>query len=217
MSLELLGKGIYTIPEASRLSKISQDKIKRWINGYETARKRYTPIFKPDYRPINHRYAVSFLDLVELRFIDEFRRCGVKPHIIRSSWLRAKEISGSAHPFATLKFRTTGKFILADEGANLLELTRNQLEWTNIVNSYLIGGLEFDGGLRWWPLKESRRVVVDPQRRFGKPILHDSAVPTRAIANAYNVNGSIDEVANWFQVDDESVRDAIEFENQLAA
>jgi len=221
MALELLGKGIYTIPEASRLSKVGPGKIKRWISGYEVAGRPYNRVFAPDIPPIDHAYALSFHDLIEVRFINEFRKHGVSWPTIRIAFNKAMEILQSNHPFASRRFHTDGKHILAEvSDKKLLELVRDQLEWTDLIERYLVRGIEFtenDMAGRWWPLPESKRIVIDPTRRFGKPIVDKFAIPTSAIASAFNTEQSVEDVARWFQIDEESVRDAIEFEEQLAA
>jgi len=67
----------------------------------------------------------------------------------------------------------------------------------------------------WRP--RSNRVILDPQRSFGEPIVADEGIPTDILASAYVAEGSVDAVARWYEVDPAAVEDAVEFEFSLAA
>jgi uncharacterized protein (DUF433 family) len=71
--------------------------------------------------------------------------------------------------------------------------------------------------IRWWPLGEKRLVVLDPTRNFGRPIVARHGVPTEVLASAAKASGSIGEVTRWFEVAEREVRDAVEYEQRLAA
>lgn len=80
--------------------------------------------------------------------------------------------------------------------------------------------LEFADGDRatqWWPPQGRRRVVLDPLRSFGQPIIKKYSVPTAVLARAYSVEQSYETVARWFEVPSPTVRVAVDFEQQLAA
>jgi uncharacterized protein (DUF433 family) len=62
-----------------------------------------------------------------------------------------------------------------------------------------------------------RQVVLDPARAFGQPIVDREGVPTATLAESYEAEGSIERVAGWFEISVASVRDAVEFEQQLSA
>ena len=64
---------------------------------------------------------------------------------------------------------------------------------------------------------KSHRVVLDPCRNFGQPIISDEGVPTNVLARSVKANGSVEKVALWFEVSVRSVREAIEFEKRIAA
>jgi uncharacterized protein (DUF433 family) len=86
------------------------------------------------------------------------------------------------------------------------------------ILSGLYEGLAWDESgevLTWHP--RSNRVVLDPKRSFGEPIVEDEGVPTDILASAYVAEQSVGAVAKWYEVDPQSVRDAVEFELSLAA
>ena len=61
------------------------------------------------------------------------------------------------------------------------------------------------------------RFVCWPHRNFGRPIVAPHGVPTEVLAKAAKATGSIAEVARWYEVRETEIRDAVEFEQRLAA
>jgi uncharacterized protein (DUF433 family) len=223
----LLGLGIYTVPEAARLTHVAPKRIKRWIEGYDFKRRGEARIAAPLWpREIeSDELVLSFRDLLEVRFVDAFRRYGVSWKVIRIAAQHAAEIVQDSHPFSTKKFKTDGRSIFADivhdtGKAGLLDLHKDQWELKAVVDPFLFEGVEFSKigiePVRWWPLGTSRLVVIDPARSFGQPIVDPESIPTTILARAVKAEGSIDAVARWYLVPPKAVRDAVEFENQLS-
>jgi uncharacterized protein (DUF433 family) len=80
--------------------------------------------------------------------------------------------------------------------------------------------LEFDADAvaRWFPLGMTRKsIVVDPARAFGRPITTDGSVPAEIISEAAKIEGSPEKVAKLYGVPLLAVRDAVAFQQQLAA
>jgi uncharacterized protein (DUF433 family) len=128
----------------------------------------------------------------------------------------------TTHPFATKNFKTDGRGIFAEFGGNagnaVLELASSQLAFSQVVAPYLFGvQFEKDAAARWWPLGPKKRVVIDPTRSFGQPIVAEEGVPTAVLAKAVEVEGAEDVAARAYQVSIRSVRHAVEFEQKLAA
>jgi uncharacterized protein (DUF433 family) len=223
----LLGRGIYSLPEASRLTRISAARLRRWLCGYDFihAGKRHHSdrVIEGELPLMDETLALSFLDLQEARCLNEFRRRRVGWVTLREAHEKAKYELGTRHPFATGKFKTVGRRIMLDsaneEGDKILmDLVKDQLTFREVLRPYL-RGLEFleNVPVLWFPLEGSRRVVIDPQRAFGHPIVSRRGVPTSTLARAYRAERSFDKVARWYEVDLRSVRDAVRFENDLAA
>ncbi|HWA85894.1 MAG TPA: DUF433 domain-containing protein [Opitutus sp.] len=221
-----LGAGIYTIPEAARLSGVSAARIRRWLKGYgfktRKARHHSPPVWNGQLDPIEGKLAIGFRDLMEIRFVNAFLDAGVSWKTMRAAHVAAKAKLGSDQPFCTHQFVTDGREILQREAhasgdTSLLNITTDQREFDRLVSPFL-KELDFDGGVtRWWPLGRKRFVVVDPVKNLGQPTVTRSGVPTRVLARSVAANGSVDEVARWFEVATEEVRDAVEFEQSLAA
>jgi uncharacterized protein (DUF433 family) len=227
MSRSLLGTGIYTISEASRLTRIPPRRIRRWLLGYhyiqDGAVHASPAVLAPELPLLDGIPALGFLDLQEVRFVDAFLSRGVSWKTLRTTEERARLELGLSHPLSSGRFWTDGRNLLLEvaEGARdsaMLNLAKNQLELRRIVQPFL-SKLEFadDQAIRWWPMGRRRRVVVDPLRSFGQPVVSKEGVPTAVLSRALDVEKSVGRVASWFQVSRTSVKHAAEFEARLAA
>lgn len=224
LNYRFIGRGVYSLPEAERLTAIPRARIRRWARGYtynyRGERAFSGPVVKSYLAQVVGVPALDFADLIEMRFLDQLRERGVSWTIIRTAARKAREILKKEHPFLTRKFRSDGKRILLEIGRGtedqvLLDLVTDQYEVGRLIDRFLIYGLEFKGNevLRWYPLGRRKRVIVDPARSFGAPISPEG-VPTRVLAQTCVAEDSIEAVAHWYDVSPASVRHAVEFEHR---
>jgi uncharacterized protein (DUF433 family) len=229
VSFRLIGGGVYSLREAERLTGIPRRRIRRWTEGYQfvsTGRMRQSqPIIASTLRDSVDQPALSFADLIEIRFLYAFLQHGVSWPAIRIAAIRAREFLGRHHPFSTRLFKTDGHTILAEivrpgDDPKLLDLVRNQWELNDIVTPMLYAGIEFndlDEPYRWWPMGKKRGVVLDPARAFGAPVVADGGVPTQVLARAVAIEGSQKFVAQIYDVSRLAVRQAVAFEAHYSA
>jgi uncharacterized protein (DUF433 family) len=174
-----------------------------------------------DIRPLDDKLALSFRDLLELRFVDAFIKAGVSWKTMRRAHGNAQKELGTTHPFCSQRIATDGKNILlrqAEEDSDdaLLNLVTSQREFSRIVHDFL-KELEFCGDeIVWWPLGKNRQIMVDPRRNFGQPTVAKSGVPAQVLACSVRANSSEELVARWYEVQQDEIRDALEFEESLA-
>ena len=223
-----IGVGIYAIPEAAWITGVSASRIRRWMRGYKfrMGDKIHIsqPVWTPDLPNIDNTSALSFRDLIEIRFVDYFLKQGVSWNMLRKAAIFASEEVKSSHPFSTRKFKTDGKRIFSEmgeqhAGKKLLDLVIKQYALHAVVAPYLYEGLEFEGDepKRWFPLKNSKRVIIDPAVAFGQPTINPEGVPTLVLARAFDAEKDFDRVAHWYNVPRKSVQDAISYQQQRAA
>jgi len=220
--------GIYTVPDAARLTGVSTGRIRRWLRGYRytSRQKAYASpaLWHGQWEPIGHSLALGFLDLIEIRFVDAFLKAGVSWAMLRKAREKAHAMFKVSHPFCTNHFVTDGREIFVElhretGEPSLLEIVKKQQVFAQIIKPFL-KELEFEeesGVIRWWPLGDKRLVVLDPTRNFGRPIVAPHGVPTETLSNAVKASGSVAEVTRWFEVAEREVRDAVEYEQRLAA
>ncbi len=224
-----LGVGLYTFPEAARIIGVKPSTLRRWAKAYHyKSRNRayfHTPIitrYLDDEEPI-----LTFLELIELLFVKLFRSEGVSMSLIRQAAQRAAERWETPYPFAVKRFDTDGKYIFATLGREgnhhllLEDLSRGQLVFDRVVRPFF-RKLEYQGdadALKFWPMDRDGRVVLDPQRAFGKPIDAETGVPTLVLFDAVRAGQgqSAQEIAEWFEVPIAAVEAAVEYERSLEA
>jgi uncharacterized protein (DUF433 family) len=233
----VLGRGVYGASEALRLinfrrqyksstSTISRQTVARWLRGYDYYRdgvKHHSePLWEPDYKNEDDTIELSFRDLIEVRFVKTFRDLGLSLPTIRECFTRAVEAVKDQRPFSTQKFRTDGKTIFLEitHGVNegeLLDLRRRQGAFHRIVAPSL-HDLEFDADIvaRWYPLGKAQKIVIDPARAFGRPIVVSEGVPAEVLRDAVQAEGSEEKVARVYAVPLAAVREAVAFQQRLA-
>lgn len=223
----LLGVGIYTVPEAAQLTRVDAQRIRRWLRGYwyelRPSERTYSqPVFVGQLPIRNGHVELGFLDLIETMVVDALYRARVSWRDIRLAHKAAQRVLGRDHPFATHRFKTGSGQILLEVGAEiesrtLLNLVTDQLAFRSFLDPYLREAIDYDEiATRWWPMGEQRLVVIDPTRHFGQPII-TQGVPTTILAQAHKAGRSVESIARWYEVDEQAVKDAIDFENHLAA
>lgn len=226
-SHQLLGVGLYTFAEASRITGVPVAAIRRWLGGYNrtrpgVGRKHYEPIVASELPVIDGVRAANFLDLVELRVIHAILRKHplVSWSTIHRAYHNAQQAFGQYHPFANRRLRTDGRTVFAEMTAKkdkpLNDLAANQLVFKRLVNP-LLEDIEFDNqgrASRWTP-NQHRRIVIDPSRAFGQPIVASEGIATAVLAAAAK-NDDVQTVAKWYDVAPSSVRAALEYEKSLS-
>lgn len=169
---------------------------------------------------------LTFAELMELYFIRMFREEGVSMQAIRKASKTASERFSTEYPFSVKRFDTDGRtifatMILEEQDEVIVEdLRRGQYVFDQIVKPFF-RKLEFRGTqdvVRFWPMEKKGLVVLDPMRKFGKPIDSKSGIPTRAIYDAVHAGTGQTQrdVANWFGIPERAVRAAMAFEKSLA-
>jgi uncharacterized protein (DUF433 family) len=224
----IIGRGIYSLSDAQRLTGVPTRRIRRWTTGYDFTKggvlRHSTPVIANDLSAELGVPALDFVDLLEVRFLNAFREYGVSMKAIRIASMRAKELLGLTHPFSSQRFSTDRHTVLAEFVTEtgdevLLDLVRSQYELERLVARFLVGEVEFDDAgrpTRWRPLPNSRRIVIDPRRAFGAPILDEAGIPTLVLARAVQVEESLEVVAKLFGVEPAAVEDAYRYEASRA-
>ena len=218
----LLGVGIYTVREAARLTKMSASRIRRWLRGYTYkaggSLRRQAPVWRSRMPDSDEGLVLDFQDLCEIRIVDAFVRAGVSLQHVRKVASKARAELSSPHPFLTREFKVSGRKIFRESLGQLCEFSSDQAHFRGFIEDY-VKDIDFaqDEVLRWWPLGRARAVVIDPEYCFGKPVVVKFGVPTQVLAQAVRAEGNVGLVAGIYRVPERVVRDAVEYEQSLAA
>lgn len=218
-----LSGGFYTPSEVSRILRLSgPGLVNGWLKG---SARRTGPTLISQYP---NAPDVGFWDLIEVRFVDYFRGKGVSLPLIQKAAVRARDRFGTDHPFAlsNVKFKTDRREIFAEIGVEdsskeLEGMTTGQLSFYEVVEDFLAKGIEFDassGLARSWQPEPTKypSVILSPKIAHGQPSVVKGKVPTRALFLNWKADGfDYSATSDWFEVEEEVVRQAVEYELEL--
>jgi uncharacterized protein (DUF433 family) len=214
--MTLLGKGIYSLPQAARLVGVPPQRLRRWVVGVPSGQAALpTPTAMIDGEPV-----LEFADLISALFIQAFREKHVSlQHIRRAALNAAKELRND-RPFSLRNFATDGRRIfhwLGDDKRHLLDAETGQHVMIPIFKPLLQKiryGITLEAE-RWYPLGERRHVVIDPAIALGEPSVR--GVPTRVLFGPVKAGNSPSEVASWYGLARAEVLAACQFEKKMHA
>ena len=215
---DILGRGVYAPSEAARLVGLAAGKLNRWVG--DEARGA---LWQNAFRSVTDSRELSFLDLQQLRVVARLREAGVPLQAVRKGLIAARDVIAGTTPFAHLALKTDGRGVFMQVAEDerepfLIDLVRNQYAFEKVL-APVLRDVEFSDNYaaRWWPTGRRGRVVLDPARSFGHPIDAETGVPTATLAEATRVEGSVRNTARAYEVPEAAVREAIRFEDRLAA
>lgn len=226
IAASLDSKGIYTVRMAAHFLQEETATVQRWAFGYQRNGIDYAPAINTVIEPLNGERALTFLELVELLFIQALLQTGLSwPKLREASRVATRLLSDEPHPFATKRWFADAAAIYLRLGEThgediLVEVAGHaQLAMQPVLHQYL-RQLDFDThgiAQRWFPLGFATPVVLDPTRAFGMPITTDGGVPTETIAQLHKAGDTVSTIAAWYGIDDVEVEAAIKFEESLLA
>ncbi|TKT81489.1 hypothetical protein XW59_005865 [Aquamicrobium sp. LC103] len=199
--------------------------MNRWLRGYTYRRsgeeRRMPPLWSSQHAEVEDHLEIGFRDLIELRFVKAFIDAGVGLLAIRNCLEYARKCVEDERPFSTRRFETDGRTIFLESiekagESKLIDLKKRQYVFKQVIErTFKDLDIEDDTVVSWRPFHGKRSIVIDPNRAFGQPIASDFGVPTVALAQAVQAEGSVEDVARLFDVSVNVVRDAVTFEDEL--
>ena len=215
----MIGMGVYTIAEVSRLTEVHPSTVRTWFKGRSDSTGQ-GPIFQSDYHSVDGDYAVSFLDLIDVLIAGQFRiRYNVPMRIVRIAHNLLQDELDTKHPFCHSDLHTDGKRIFRTAANKLGEEVLNDVVSRQQFFIHIkekLDHIDYNEvnklASRW---RISNGIVVDPLISMGKPTIENTGVTTYVITNQYyanNKNSGL--VADLYEVSEESVLNAIKFERK---
>jgi hypothetical protein len=207
LDTSIFGQGIYTPRQAARLVGTTAQDVLRWTRGSGPS----DPLWIAHYHSIEDSTELSFADLIELRVVKALRRASVSLQAIRFAINFAQNRYGVDRPLVNLEFRTDGSEILMEalerdgEYVSLARRRAGQKVFARIVEQSL-QDLEYADGTaaRWRPAKHER-VVLDPQRQFGQPVIDEFGISTELLLKELQISdidyfSELSREGNWIVI-----------------
>ncbi len=170
---------------------------------------------------------VPFIGFAEAFVLSAFRRAGVPLQRIRPAVEVLRNTMGIEHALAAEHLYTDGAEVLFDyateRGAtDLLELTvirTGQKQFSELVRGYLRRIRYADDGwasMLELPAYRDARVVVDPQRAFGLPLLVRGGARVEDLVDRFVAGDHLADIAYDFGVAEQEVEDVIRVATRAA-
>lgn len=210
--------------EAAVYLRVPPSTFSTWVHGYErpVADGRAT-VGQPIVTSIITRpgtASIPFVGLAEALALAAFRRAGVPLQRIRPALLRLNTELGIEHALASYRLYTDGAELLYDYGrergdqelTELVVVRNQQRGFVPVVEQYL---KHIDYGPDHWaariqlPGYDRARVVVDPNRGFGRPMIERKGIPIDEIIDRWWAGESIRSLSDDFELDEPQVEDVI--------
>jgi len=215
MTQSLIGAGVYSISEVHRLTSISRNRISRFVKKYKGA----GGLWGGKAQKLDAMYYLTFKDMMELRIIDALLDNGVGWPVICRLAEYARARLGADYPLSHQRFPSVGERLYARAVESLG--AASPADWKTIAKTLsngIVKSLEYESMMpvRWYPLKDSRRIMIDGRYSFGAPVLTQSCVPTHALYKSYLAdNRDAPFVASIYRVPEDGVKSAVKFERAL--
>jgi len=210
-----IGTGIYDNADVSRLLETPRSTVAGWIRGYTY--QALDGIRKSDPVVTLNQRLLTFYDLIELFIVRQYRNAGVPLKEIREVGAALRERLNTPYPFASRRLWVDGKKLLEDYGLEYRHPSSGQVVFGFAKRFF--SNLEFvmDMPTKYYPLGPNKLIVVDPEMRFGQPVIKGTRTTSRSVFNAWSAElGDYSSIATWFNIPDQAVRDAVEVESKWA-
>ncbi|MEP1964689.1 hypothetical protein [Tateyamaria sp.] len=214
----ILGMGVYTPREAARLVGTNAQQVLRWTRGSGPNE----PLWPAHYQFLDEDVSeISFYDLIEIRVVSAMRKAGIALQSIRFAISYAKSELKIERPLASRSFKIDGDELLMDaiendgEYVSLSKKRAGQKVFKQIISQSL-NDLEYDGSYasRWRPRGFSK-VIIDPQRHFGDPILDKHGISTSVLKREFENFGDVSYLSKIYEITASDIRSGVGFEDSL--
>lgn len=167
-----------------------------------------------------HDVTLDFSDLISVRIVAMLRSMGVNWLEIRRAERYLSDLLKTDRPFAHKAIWSDTEQVMTTHHDRLITASMyGQLAMPEIVHQYLrpVSGLDFMGSepISWAPRNDS--VLLNPKIQSGAPCIAKTRIPTKTIANLVRAGDSEEFVANMYGLSHQQLRDALAWENSLAA
>lgn len=216
------GKGLYTIGEAAFYAKMPQTTLAQWFFG----RGDQEAYRQAELEGSSQRFLTfdEFIEAVAIRALRKQRNFSLKE--IFNALRYAEEKFDIRHVFSHPKHRafvdeSRGLFIQLDGEITPIQISKpaGQTLFAPLAQDYLrLMKWDESGNLIAYAPANlyGHEISMRPTMCFGEPVVQEVAYPVSALYEAYKTEGSFKRAAELYEVDENSVKAAVDYWNSLA-
>ncbi|OLO07323.1 hypothetical protein BTW08_12795 [Salinicola sp. MH3R3-1] len=219
----LTGIGLYSPRQAAELTGIESRTLRRWLLRDNDT---HEPLWHPEPEAKGAPDALSFRDLLEVKAVWALKQQGVSLQTIRRALDNLKSHYQVDYPLTNPHLATDGKNVffstIAESGEEWIsDLAKRQKVFAEVMSPAILKSISFDerqNPVTWQPDPTDPLIQIDPRRGFGKPYVLPSYLSTYTLSRAYEAeNENAETVARFFDVTEDEVIRAANFEKRIAA
>ncbi len=198
-----IGEGIFLVKDVAKILRLDYSHVRRWILGY------WDGHFKRDF---NYTFgedgnkAINFYSLIEFYIFYKLREQNVSAVEIKKIHERISEELQTPYPFALpldfyVENRKTKTLTWYGYLENLIKTDGKHQISLNFVKPFL-KHVDFDNNLasRYFPLENTKSVVVDPKHQFGQPTISGTNIQTNTVFGLYQAGETKSTICKLYDI-----------------
>ena len=203
-----VGEGVFLTTDVSQILGLNYSRVRRWMREYW-----------PNYTfGDTDNQAINFKTLIEFYTFFHLRKKGLSVGAIHSYHEIIGKDLNTSYPFAR-NISTDGKSIWYELLGNLIKAdSKKQFDLKPIIEPFLhkIDFGNSDIAQRFFPVSDSKVIVVDPERQFGQPIINGTSIKAETLYNLYKGGEKKEYIAELYGIKPAEVQQAIQYFKNVA-
>jgi uncharacterized protein (DUF433 family) len=205
-----VGEGVFLTTDVAEILRLPYPKVRRWM--FEMWDAKFAQKGKYTFGEEKNK-AINFYTLIEFYTFFQLRQKGVSSQKIQKTHsIISKELK-TPYPFAT-NIRTDGREIWYEHLDELINANgKQQLDLKAILEPFL-QRVEFGKNNLaeiFFPLEDSKNIVVDPKKQFGQPIIKGRSLQANTIRKMYEGGESKKNICLIYDLKPTEVDDALRY------
>jgi uncharacterized protein (DUF433 family) len=211
----------YPLAEAARYVHLAPATLRSWVVGRPYPKRAGKGFFKGLIKPSSSKGPIlSFNNLIEAHVLRALRtEHGVPIKAVRDSLRYAELEFGIERLLLRPELRASAGDLFLERYGELVNLSKSgQLAMKKVLETYL-RRVEWNNNfpIRLYPfvsrdVSDRRRVVIDPEIAFGRPIVAGKSISTAAIVERIDAGESIDDIALDYDISRDDIEEAVLYE-----
>mgnify|MGYP000223747031 CR=1 FL=1 len=218
-----IGDGIYLVSDVAKILNLDYDKVRRWIVGYwdGSLQENTSYVFGE-----KKNRAINFYSLIEFYTFFNLREQGYSVPYLKKIHKELSIKLDTKYPFAMAqeffrekkgsRYRMRFAFVRLVEGMLKLD-GKGQLSFDFLYE--FLNRIEFDDNnlaAKFFPLHDTKNVVVDPKHQFGQPTINGTNIKTQTIYSLHKGGETNENICILYNLPIDKVQDAISFHENAA-
>jgi len=205
-----INKGIFLPTDISLIFNLPANKVNRWLNNYWT----------DDVWQTDKSKAVNFNTLLEFYIFYSLSEKGMSASKIKKSHEFLSEKFNCKYPFIKYNVYTDGNSVFTEknEGQFINVDLSAQYEIPEFLIPF-VDKIEFNNeniAVRFYPLGKDSEIVIDPELRFGEPVIKGTRISTSSIYSFYKAGETTEFISKIYDLSEKTVKDVVQFHSKAA-